>query len=135
VGVESLLEALFGLVGGGHHLRVAGGKSEVCGSVRGGDDGNAGHAFNGAYSSENVFVKALWDLGKLIDQVQCPDVGTFCHGALLVRMPDNVLSRVVCLARRIAHLPARKGETHTPMPRGEDTWSFLCVESYNSTLR
>jgi hypothetical protein len=29
VGVESLLEALFGLVGGGHHLRVAGGKSQL----------------------------------------------------------------------------------------------------------
>jgi hypothetical protein len=108
VGVESLLEALFGLVGGGHHLRVAGGKSEVCGSVRGGDDGNAGHAFNGAYSSENVFVKALGDLGKLIDQVQCPDVGTFCHGALLARMHRRMLSRVVCWAHSIAHVYASR---------------------------
>src|SRR5215468_11313092 len=38
VGGNSLLEAVFGLVGSGHHMRIAGRKSEVRSSVIGGDD-------------------------------------------------------------------------------------------------
>jgi hypothetical protein len=42
VGGNSLLETLFGLVGNGHHMRIAGRKSKVRGSVIGGDD-DTGH--------------------------------------------------------------------------------------------
>jgi hypothetical protein len=81
VRVENLLEAVFGRDGSDHRIGIAGRKREVRGSVRGGDDGDAGHALNGAHFSEHVVVKPWRDVGELIDQVKVPDLGMFCHVA------------------------------------------------------
>ena len=74
MGGESLLETLLSRDGSDHRMRIAGRKSEVRGSVIGGDDGDIGHALKGAYSSEHVFVKPWRAVGEPIDQVELPVV-------------------------------------------------------------
>jgi hypothetical protein len=62
VGVDRILEALFGRDGSDHGIRIAGRKSEARGGVMGRGDFNAGHALKGAHFSSNVFVKPFRDV-------------------------------------------------------------------------
>jgi hypothetical protein len=60
--VKRILEALFGRDSDDDGMRIAGRKSEVRGSVIGGDNGDTGHTLNGAHSSVHIVVKPWRDV-------------------------------------------------------------------------
>ena len=62
VGVDCLLETLFGRDGGDHGMRIGGRKSEARGGVMGRGDINLTYTLKGAYFSSHVCVKPFRDV-------------------------------------------------------------------------